>query len=156
MPFARGTRVASLEEKAKDGWRLRYTAGAAGRGIDLENAIRDGSASLPAGMVPRLLVISDGNENLGSVARAIWQAQQMGIPIDTVALGDRSDDELITRVIGLPGDVVEGRDGHVVIDGRSLVELLEALGLAGRGDFELVDRGDSCFLGIRTGPAARR
>ena len=42
--------------------------------------------------------------------------------LDTVALGDRSDDELIKRVIGLPGDVVEGRDGHVVIDGRALRE----------------------------------
>ena len=40
-------------------------------------------------MVPRLLLISDGNENLGSVARAIWQAQQLGIPIDTVALAGR-------------------------------------------------------------------
>jgi signal peptidase I len=42
--------------------------------------------------------------------------------LDTVALGDRSDDELIKRVIGLPGDVVEGRDGHVVIDGKTLRE----------------------------------
>src|ERR1035437_1769322 len=83
LPFARGTRPLSLEEKAKDGWQLHYTAGAAGRGTDLENAIRDGAAALPAGMVPRLLLISDGNENLGSVARAIWQARQLGLPIDT-------------------------------------------------------------------------
>ena len=45
-----------------------------------KRAIRDGAAALPAGMVPRLLLISDGNENLGSVARAIWQAQQLGFP----------------------------------------------------------------------------
>ena len=80
MPFARGTRVAALDEKSKDGWHLRHTADAAGRGTDLERAIRDGAAALPAGMVPRLLLISDGNENLGSVARAIWQAQQLGFP----------------------------------------------------------------------------
>jgi signal peptidase I len=42
--------------------------------------------------------------------------------LDTVALGDRSDDELIKRVVGLPGDEVAGRDGHVVIDGTTLVE----------------------------------
>ncbi len=42
--------------------------------------------------------------------------------LDTVALGDRGDDELIKRVIGLPGEVIEGRDGHVVIGGRPLVE----------------------------------
>ena len=63
---------------SKSGWQLRHTAGAAGHGTNLEAAIRDGAAALPAGMVPRLLLISDGNENLGSVARAIWQAQQLG------------------------------------------------------------------------------
>ena len=42
--------------------------------------------------------------------------------LDTVALGDRGDDELIKRVIGLPGEVIAGRDGRVVIDGRPLVE----------------------------------
>src|ERR1035441_6051758 len=64
IPFARGTRMVSPDERAKDGYQLRHTAGAAGRGTDLELAIRDGVAALPAGMVPRLLLISDGNENL--------------------------------------------------------------------------------------------
>jgi Ca-activated chloride channel homolog len=108
LPFARVTRVASLEEKSKDGWRLRHTAGAAGRGTDLENAIRDGSAALPAGMVPRLLLVSDGNENLGSVARAIWQAQQMGIPIDTVALAGRPKPGLRLDGVSIPGQVFSG------------------------------------------------
>ena len=42
--------------------------------------------------------------------------------LDTLAVGDRGDEELIKRVIGLPGETVEGRDGHVLIDGRVLVE----------------------------------
>ncbi len=108
MPYARGTRTASLEEKAKNGWHLRHTAGTAGRGTDLETAIRDGSASLPAGMVPRLLLISDGNENLGSVARAIWQAQQMAIPIDTVALAGRPKPGLRLEGVSIPGQVFSG------------------------------------------------
>jgi uncharacterized membrane protein len=108
MPFARGTRAATVEEKAKDGWKLRHTAGAAGRGTDLESAIRDGSASLPAGMVPRLLLVSDGNENLGSVARAMWQAQQMGIPIDTVALAGRPKPGLRLEGVSIPGQVFSG------------------------------------------------
>ncbi len=44
---------------------------------------------LPAGMVPRVALISDGKENKGSIARAAWQAQQLGIPIDTFALKGR-------------------------------------------------------------------
>ena len=86
IPFARATRDAALDEHGKNGWGLRHTAGAGGRGTNLEAAIRDGAASLPGGMVPRLVLISDGMENSGSAARAIWQAQQLGIPIDTVAL----------------------------------------------------------------------
>jgi signal peptidase I len=42
--------------------------------------------------------------------------------LDTVALGDRSDDELIKRVIGLPGETIESRDGRVYIDDRLLTE----------------------------------
>src|ERR1035437_3661839 len=108
LPFARATRMVSLEETSKDGWQLRYTAGAAGRGTDLENAIRDGAAALPAGMVPRLLLISDGNENLGSVARAIWQARQLGLPIDTVALSGRPKPGLRLESVTVPGQVFSG------------------------------------------------
>ncbi len=108
IPFARTTRTASLSEHGKDGWRLGYTAGAAGRGTDLENAIRDGAASLPAGMVPRLLLVSDGNENLGSVARAIWQAQTLGVPIDTVALAGRPKPGLRLESVTIPGQVFSG------------------------------------------------
>jgi Ca-activated chloride channel homolog len=108
MPFARGTRLTALEEKTKNGWQLRQTAGAAGRGTDLESAIRDGAAALPAGMVPRLLLISDGNENLGSVARAIWQARQLGVPIDTVALAGRPKPGLRLESVTIPGQVFSG------------------------------------------------
>jgi Ca-activated chloride channel homolog len=108
IPFARGTRMVAPEEKSKDGWQLRHTAGAAGRGTDLENAIRDGVAVLPAGMVPRLLLLSDGNENLGSVARAIWQARQLGVPIDTVALAGRPKPGLRLEGVTIPGQVFSG------------------------------------------------
>ena len=54
-------------------------------------AVREAVASLPAGLVPRVALISDGKQNKGSVARAAWQAQQLGIPIDTFAMkGGRS------------------------------------------------------------------
>ena len=64
IPFARSTRDAMMAERPKDKWQLRFTSGAAGRATDLETAIRDGAASLPSGMVPRLLLVSDGSGNL--------------------------------------------------------------------------------------------
>jgi uncharacterized protein YegL len=108
IPFARSTRNAAPEEHPKDGWRLRRTAGAAGRATDIESAIRDGATSLPAGMLPRLLLISDGKENLGSVARAIWQAEQLGIPIDTIPLAGRPKPGLRLDSIVIPGQVFSG------------------------------------------------
>jgi len=35
---------------------------------------------------------------------------------------DRSYKDLVKRVIGLPGDVVQGKDGHVVLNGKVLEE----------------------------------
>ena len=108
IPFARATRNAAAEERSKKGWLLGHTAGAAGHGTNLEAAIRDGAAALPAGMVPRLLLVSDGNENLGSVTRAIWQARQLGIPIDTVALEGRPKPGLVLESVSFPGQVFSG------------------------------------------------
>ncbi len=42
--------------------------------------------------------------------------------LESVALRDPGDRELIKRVIGLPGETIEGRDGAVRIDGQPLVE----------------------------------
>jgi Ca-activated chloride channel homolog len=108
IPFARVTRTASPDEHTKDGWRLRHTAAGPGHGTNLEAAIRDGVAAMPAGMVPRIVLASDGNENLGSVARAIWQAQQLGIPIDTVPLTGHSKPGLLLESVGYPGQVFSG------------------------------------------------
>ena len=90
MPFARSTRDLTSAEQ-QNNLRLTSTSGEAGRATDLEAAVREAIASLPAGMVPRVALISDGKENKGSIARAAWQAQQFGIPIDTFALAGRAE-----------------------------------------------------------------
>jgi signal peptidase I len=56
----------------------------------------------------------DGDSNL--VTRATKDL------LEAVALRKPDDDELIKRVIGLPGDTISGEDGAVVIDGRRLDE----------------------------------
>ena len=42
--------------------------------------------------------------------------------LESVALRDPGDRELIKRVIGLPGELIEGRDGAVYVGGRKLIE----------------------------------
>jgi Ca-activated chloride channel family protein len=108
IPFARATRAISVEERVKGNLQLHHTAAAGGHATNLEAAVRDGAAALPAGLVPRLLLISDGNENTGSVVRAIWQAQQLGIPIDTVSLAGRPKPGLLLDSVAFPGQVFSG------------------------------------------------
>ncbi len=107
IPFARSTRT--LESNEQQGsWNLRQTAGEAGRATDIESAVREAIASLPAGLVPRVVLISDGKENKGSIARAAWQAQQFGIPIDTFALAGRPKPTLRLDSISLPSVAFTG------------------------------------------------
>lgn len=107
IPFARSTRHTAPQEAGKN-WNLQYTAGEAGHGTDLEAAIRDAIGTLPARMVRRIVLISDGNENLGSAARGAWQAQQLGIPIDTFSLAGSPRPDLRIEGISLPSLVFSG------------------------------------------------
>src|SRR5215469_16433931 len=106
VPFARSTR--DLDRAEAQQWTLRQTSGEAGRATDLESAVREAIASLPGGLVPRVALISDGKENKGSIARAAWQAQQLGIPIDTFALAGRPKPELRLDSVSLPSVAFTG------------------------------------------------
>ena len=107
VPFARSTRDLTPGEQQSN-LELTSTSGEAGRATDLEAAVREAIASLPAGMVPRVALISDGKENKGSIARAAWQAQQLGIPIDTFALAGRAEPALRLESVSLPSIAFTG------------------------------------------------
>ncbi len=101
VPFAKTPRNAAAGEHS-NGWKLAYTSGDQGHSTDLEAAIRGAIAELPTGMVPRIVLISDGKENVGSITRAAWQAQTLGIPIDTIALNGRAEPNLRLESVSLP------------------------------------------------------
>ena len=107
MPFARTTRLADPSEYAGS-WKLRPTAGDNAQATDLEAAIREAIGSMPAGLVPRVVLVSDGNENSGSAARAAWLARQLGVPIDTFPLAGRPRPALRVDSVTLPGVVFAG------------------------------------------------
>jgi uncharacterized membrane protein/uncharacterized protein YegL len=101
LPFARSTRALDTTETAQ-GWSLKNTASEAGRGTGLESAIRDGLAALPEGLVPRVLLLSDGRENAGSAARAAWQAKELGVAVDVVPLAGRPNPEIRLESVSIP------------------------------------------------------
>jgi Mg-chelatase subunit ChlD len=107
LPFARELRhLAPVETSGQ--LRLQAAAGESGRATDLEAAIRDAVGIIPAGLVPKVVLISDGKENRGSVTRAAWQAQQLGVPVDTIALDGRPRPALRLESVELPPVVFSG------------------------------------------------
>lgn len=107
LPFARATRALSAAE-GPGAWQLRPTAGAGGRATDLEAAVREAVAALPSGLVPRLAILSDGRENSGSLARAAWQAKQLGIPVDVIPMTGRPKPRLNLESVSFPGIAFSG------------------------------------------------
>jgi uncharacterized membrane protein len=107
LPFARTTRAPAVTENGKE-WNFQHSSRDLGHATNLEAALREGVGSLPAGLVPRVLLISDGNENQGSVTRAIWQAQQLGIPVDTIALAGRPKPDMQIEAVAIPPQVFSG------------------------------------------------
>ena len=107
IPFARSTRDLESNEQSQS-LKLRLTAGEDGRATDIEAGVREAIAALPSGLLPRVVLISDGKENKGSIARAAWQAQQLGIPIDTFALAGQPKPALHLDSISLPSVAFTG------------------------------------------------
>lgn len=105
IPFAAAPRP--LTDSEAD-YKFSRTTGAAGRATDLEAPIRQALASLPAGLLHRIVLITDGNENAGAVTRAAFQARQLDVSIDTIALAGRPQPQLKTEAVGIPGSVFTG------------------------------------------------
>jgi Ca-activated chloride channel homolog len=104
FPFARAV-AAALPSGAAE---LRRIAGEDGSATDLESAVRHAIAATPVGMVPRIVLVSDGRENSGTVVRAAWQARELRIPVDTVGLDGRSQPAVHLKTITMPAFAFTG------------------------------------------------
>ncbi len=118
IPFARSARQVGANEKASPGKLLR-TAGEAGQATDLEAALREAVSTLPAGLAPRVVLISDGRENRGSIARGAWLAQQLGVPIDTLPLAGRPKPGLVLEAATMPAVAFTGEKFAIDLAVRS-------------------------------------
>ncbi len=110
IPFARATRAAAIDERTKGALATapyRRTRRATAR------IWKRPSATAPPRCPPawcRACCCSPtATRTLGSVARAIWQAQQLGIPIDTVPLAGRPKPGLLLESVSLPGPGLQRR-----------------------------------------------
>jgi uncharacterized membrane protein len=76
---------------------------------DLAAAIRLGTAAFPETGQKRLVVMSDGNENLGDALGAVLAAKPLGVTIDTVPLGAARGNDVSVQRLQLPQQLKKGQ-----------------------------------------------
>ncbi len=107
VPFA--AQVRSLKEsELSSGVHLVHTSGEAGNGTNLEAALTGSMGAIPNGYIPRIVLISDGNENEGSTARAIAELEALHVPVDTIPLAGRSSSTLRLESLSMPREAYAG------------------------------------------------
>lgn len=72
---------------------------------DIEKAILAGAARIPSGRVPRLVLLSDGNQTTG---HAVSAAAAAGIPVDVLAIPPRRTRDVLVSEIRAPDTVRQG------------------------------------------------
>ena len=76
---------------------------------DIAGAIRLGTAAFPELGQKRLVLLSDGNENIGDSMSALLQGRPLGVTLDVVPLGTQRASDVSVQKLGLPGRVKKGQ-----------------------------------------------
>jgi Ca-activated chloride channel homolog len=80
------------------------------RGTNIAAAIDAAVAGIPPGYVPRVVLVSDGNQTEGDAVRVALGA---GVRVDTVALPTRTEPEVQVSAVDVPAQVRQGEPFHV-------------------------------------------
>jgi uncharacterized membrane protein len=76
---------------------------------DIASAIRLGTAAFPETGQKRLVLVSDGNENVGDAFAAVVAAKPLGVSIDVLPLGVARGGDVSVQKLSLPGNVKKGQ-----------------------------------------------
>jgi uncharacterized membrane protein len=82
---------------------------------DLASAIRLGTAAFPENGQKRLVLLTDGNENMGDAMNAVMAAKPLGVSIDVVPLGVARGHDVSVQKLSLPGNLKKGQTFEVKI-----------------------------------------
>ena len=108
------------------------------RGTDIASALQVAAAAIPPFYVPRIVLLSDGNQTMGD-AREAALALRGKVRVDTMALPARTDPEVQLSAVNAPTQVLEGESFNLEIvidanhDDAGRVEIY-------RGDVKVADQ----------------
>ncbi|MGY8652522.1 MAG: VWA domain-containing protein [Verrucomicrobiia bacterium] len=85
---------------------------------DIAGAVRLGTAAFPETGQKRLVLMSDGNENIGDVISEVSIARPQGVTIDVLPMGARRGNDVTVRRIGVPNKLKKGQtfDAKIYVD----------------------------------------
>src|ERR1051325_1573152 len=82
---------------------------------DLAAAIRLGTAAFPEHGQKRLVLMSDGNENLGDAMSAVMAGKELGMSVDILEMGVSRANDVSVEKLQLPAQVKKGQAFEVKI-----------------------------------------
>lgn len=82
---------------------------------DIASAIRLGAAAFPETGQKRLVLFSDGNENVGDAVNALAAARPLGVTLDVVPVGAERGNDVAIKKLTVPTSVKKGQTFDVKI-----------------------------------------
>lgn len=111
--FANGAAIETTPNARLDLQKIHAVVGT--ERSDLASAIRLGTAAFPETGQKRLVVLSDGNENIGDALGAVASARSLGVSIDVVPLGVTRGGDVSVQKLGIPSKLKTGQTFDVGI-----------------------------------------
>ena len=82
---------------------------------NLESALQLAQASFPEGSVKRIVIVTDGNENIGNARSVAPQLARNGIGIDVVPVTLNARAEIVVEKVSIPADIRIGQPSNINI-----------------------------------------
>jgi uncharacterized membrane protein len=111
--FGTEASIESMPNSAVDLTKIQAVVGT--ERTDLAAAIRLGSAAFPEHGQKRLVVLTDGNENVGDAMAAVLAGKDLGISVDVVELGVARANDVSVERLQLPSRLKKGQPFEVKI-----------------------------------------
>ncbi len=89
---------------------------------DLERGLRLGAALLPVGYRPRIVLLSDGKENVGNAMAEVQRLRQRGFTVDVLNMAPKPGPEALIKTIEAPGTLRQGEKLDLAITITSSAE----------------------------------
>ncbi len=90
-----------------------------GQRTDMASAIRLATAAFPENGQRRLVIISDGNENLGDAMAAVEAVRPLGVSVDVLPLGVTRSGDVSIQKFTLPSQLKKGQTFEVKVFAES-------------------------------------